>query len=207
MTTYEIDYSNIQPEFFNINIQSERSDVQLTTDISCFKIGTKILTENGYIEIQDLKKGDMVKTAKHEYKPIFLIGYRKVFNRALPERNKNQLYKCTNEKYPEIFEDLFITGSHSILVDEFKEGEREKTSQILHKIYVTDNKYRLPACVDERTVIFDVKGEFTVFHIALENNDHYMNYGIYANGLLVESCSIVHLHNRFIMSLMHVTDM
>jgi hypothetical protein len=28
-----------------------------------------------------------------------------------------------------------------------------------------------------------------IYHIALENDDPYMNYGIYANGLLVESCS------------------
>jgi hypothetical protein len=25
--------------------------------------------------------------------------------------------------------------------------------------------------------------------LALENDDYYMNYGIYANGLLVETCS------------------
>jgi hypothetical protein len=31
--------------------------------------------------------------------------------------------------------------------------------------------------------------EVTIWHIALENDDYYMNYGIYANGLLVESCS------------------
>jgi hypothetical protein len=28
-----------------------------------------------------------------------------------------------------------------------------------------------------------------IYHIALENEDYYMNYGIYANGLLVETCS------------------
>jgi hypothetical protein len=247
MNTYEIDYSNTQPEI--ANMQLERSGVQ-QTDVSCFKKDTKILTDNGYIKIQKLKIGDMIKTAKHGFKPILLTGYRQMYNRALVERNKNQLYKCTNEKYPEIFEDLIITGSHSILVDEFKpfatdtnlyqhdpfrientqseslflfinardmdgsnedkskgQGEREKTLQILHKIYITDDKYRLPACVDERAVVYPVSGEFTIYHIALENDDHYTNYGIYANGLLVESCSIVHLQDRFTMSLLHMTDL
>jgi len=28
-----------------------------------------------------------------------------------------------------------------------------------------------------------------IYHLALKHRDIYMNYGIYANGLLVESCS------------------
>ena len=55
--------------------------------------------------------------------------------------------------------------------------------------YVTDGKYRLPACADERTSVYDTEGNYTIYHLALENDDYYMNYGIYANGLLVESCS------------------
>lgn len=206
MKTYELNYSLYENDYITIQIertpnirQLERGDGQ--TDLSCFKSDTKILTDKGYIEIQNLKMGDMVKTINHGYKPIFLIGYRQMYNRAVPERIKNQLYKCTNEKYPEIFEDLIITGCHSILVDEFKEGKREKTLQILHNIYITDNKYRLPACVDERTVVYDVPGEYTVYHIALENDDNFMNYGIYANGLLVESCSKIHLQDRAKMTL------
>jgi hypothetical protein len=33
------------------------------------------------------------------------------------------------------------------------------------------------------------KVDVTIYHIALENDDYYMNYGVYANGLLVETCS------------------
>jgi hypothetical protein len=39
--------------------------------------------------------------------------------------------------------------------------------------------------VDER--------EFPIYHIALENDDYYGNYGIWANGLLVETCSCRYL--------------
>ena len=28
-----------------------------------------------------------------------------------------------------------------------------------------------------------------IWHFALENEDYYKNYGVYANGLLVETCS------------------
>jgi hypothetical protein len=43
--------------------------------------------------------------------------------------------------------------------------------------------------LDERATPYLEKGLFNIWHIALDNNDYYMNYGIYANGLLVETCS------------------
>jgi len=157
--------------------------------ITCFKENTKILTNKGYVPIQDLRKGDLIITLRHGYKPIDMIGYLEIENVISEERIKDKLYICTNKGYPEIFEDLIMTGCHSILVDEFKEGEKEKTTEILGSIYVTDKKYRMPVCVDERASPYEKKGKFTVYHIALENKDYYMNYGIYANGLIVETCS------------------
>ena len=84
-----------------------------------------------------------------------------------------------------------MTGFHSILVDEFMgDEEREATKKVLGgKIFVTDNKYRLPVCVDERSEIYGKNGTTIIYHFALENDDERMNYGVFANGLLVESCS------------------
>jgi hypothetical protein len=48
----------------------------------------------------------------------------------------------------------------------------------------------LPACVDHRSCVFETPGKYIIYHLALENEDYYMNYGIYANGLLVETTSI-----------------
>ena len=155
--------------------------------LACFLENTKILTNIGYRPVQDLKKGDLIKTLLHDYVPIDMIGKRDMYNPAVEERIKDQLYIFPAQD--NVFEDLIITGCHSILVDDFKEGEREKTTDTLTQIFITDNKYRLPACVDERMKVYDQKGQFTVYHIALENNDYYTNYGIYANGLLVETCS------------------
>jgi hypothetical protein len=158
-------------------------------NIPCFKEDTKILTNVGYVPIQDLKVGDLVKTVNHDYKPIVMIGYRDMVNQFSEYRHKDKLYACNSNEYPEVFEELVITGCHSILVDEFQEDEQEKTLELLGLIYVTDNKYRLPACVSKKTKTYDSFGKFTIYHIALENDDYYMNYGIYANGLLVETCS------------------
>jgi surface protein len=158
--------------------------------IVCFLEGSKILTDKGYKPIQDLRKGDLVKTIKHEYVPIDMIGKRDIYHIASTERIKDQLYKCSKDQYPELTEDLIITGCHSILVDKFtSEEQREKTIQVNGDTYVTDRKYRLPACADDRTSVYEVPGTYTIYHLALENDDYYMNYGIYANGLLVETCS------------------
>lgn len=166
----------------------------------CFLEGSKILTDKGYIPIQDLRKGDLVKTMSDEYKPIYMIGKKEIYNPACDERIKDQLYKCSQDKYPEVFEDLIITGYHSILVDDFKDNEREMTQEVLGNIYITGNKYRLPACVDERTTIYEKKVTCTIYHVALENEHYYGNYGIYANGLLVETCS-----KRFLKELSNMT--
>jgi len=156
----------------------------------CFKEGTKILTNDGYRYIQDLRKGNKIKTLKHGFIPIELIGKREIIHNVNNERIKDQLYLCNKKYYPELIEDLIITGCHSILVDNFiNHEEKEKTIVINGEIFITDNKYRLPACVDERAFIYPIKGTYTIYHLALENKDYYMNYGIYANGLLVESCS------------------
>ena len=157
----------------------------------CFKEDTKILTDQGYKLIQDLRKGDLVKTLLHEYKPIDMIGKRDIVHSASKERVKDQLYQCSQDHFVEVFEPLILTGCHSILVDDFtSEKEKEKSIEVnCGYLCVTDNKYRVPACVDERTEVYEIPGTYTIYHLALENDDYYMNYGIYANGLLVESCS------------------
>ena len=156
----------------------------------CFLETSKILTEQGYKEIKDLRKGDLVKTVNHGLKPIVLIGKRDIVHQATKERIKDQLYQCSPSEYPELFEPLILTGCHSILVDKFvSEEQRQKAIEVNGDIYVTDRKYRLPACVDLRASVYPVPGTYTIYHLALEHSDYYMNYGIYANGLLVETCS------------------
>jgi hypothetical protein len=65
----------------------------------------------------------------------------------------------------------------------------EKVIEVNGGIYLTNDKLRLPACVDERATVYETPGNYTIYHLALENDDYYANYGIYANGLLVETCS------------------
>jgi len=155
----------------------------------CFKEGTNILTDTGYRPIETLRKGDRVKTVSHGFQAIDLIGYRPIQHIPSAERIKDQLYACRPDRYPELTEELVLTGCHAILVKEFKDDERAKTLALLGDIYITDNHYRLPACIDKRTDVYEKEGVHLIYHIALEHSDYYMNYGVYANGLLVETTS------------------
>jgi hypothetical protein len=158
--------------------------------IVCFKEGSLILTPKGYRPIQDLRKGDLVETYKHGMVTINMIGRREIHHVACKERIKDQLYVCRKERYPELTEDLVLTGSHSILVDRFADQEeRSAVVETLGEIYITDGKARLPACVDLRAAVYEQEGTYTIYHIALDHHDYFMNYGVYANGLLVETCS------------------
>lgn len=161
----------------------------------CFKKGTKILclknNQEVYTLIENIKKYDLVKTLNDGYLRVNFIGKSSINNSDNNERTLERLYKCSKNKYPELTEDLFITGGHSILVDNLTEIQKEKTNKIWKQMQMTDNKYRLMAAIDERSEPYQHQGEFSIYHIALENQDHYGNYGIYANGLLVETCSLV----------------
>ena len=165
--------------------------------VPCFGENTKILcfnqekSEEEYVLIQDIRKGTLVKTLLNGYVPVHMIGKRSIQSYENNERIKNRLYKCTKENYPEMIsdEDLILTGCHSILVKYLTDEQRQQTIQELTQIYVTDKRYRLLTFLDPRAKVYQVKGEFPIYHFALENDNYYMNYGVYANGLLVESCT------------------
>ena len=172
---------------YNTNIVSISSSYYTYT---CFKEGSKILTDHGYKPIEQLRKGDNVMTYYHGLKAIDMIGYREIEHPATPDRIKDQLYKCSPAAYPELIEDLVLTGAHSILVTQFKDKNEEAESiRVNGDLYVTDGKGRLPACVDERATVYETAGSYMIYHLALEHDNYYMNYGVYANGLLVETCS------------------
>ena len=169
---------------------------------TCFKEDSKILTDKGYIPIQDLRRGDLVKTLNNDYLPINMIGKSEMYHPRFGERCRDQLYRCSNDEYPEIFEDLVITGCHSILIDDFEGATAEEKAVMAanKNRFMVDGKYKLPARMDKRATVYEIEGNYTIYHLALDNEDDDANYGIYANGLLVESCS-----KKYLMEMSNMT--
>jgi hypothetical protein len=130
---------------------------------------------------------------KHGFLPIEIIGKREIEHSASSERIQIQLYLYSHDQHPEVFEDLVITGCHSILKDWLNEEQVEKIMADFGEIYQTDEKMRLMAYIDENAKIYSEPGSYTIYHLAIENEHYTGNYGIYANGLLVESCSLRYL--------------
>jgi hypothetical protein len=71
------------------------------TSIDSFKEGSNILTNKGYKPIQELRKGDLVKTLNHNYKAIDMIGKREIYHlrdrtrvRTVPESYARLHYTC-----------------------------------------------------------------------------------------------------------------
>jgi len=160
----------------------------------CFNENSKILClvdgKEKEVFVQDLRKGFLVKTLLSGYIPVCMIGTSKIYNSRTNDRIVDKLYLCSQDKYPELNEDLIITGGHSILVDKFVGDQREQTMKMCDGRYFwTEDKLRLMACIDDRAIPYDKEGEYNIYHFALENEEYLYNYGVYANGLLVESCS------------------
>ena len=186
--------------YVNGDILNSDGSYYLYPSAPCFLEGSTILCQvdgiETYVPVEQLKKGILVKTSLDGYKPVVLLGNGTIQNPGNDERIENRLYKCSPSKYPELKDDLYITGCHSILEFPITEKQKEYTIQHLGKLFVTDRKYRLMAFIDERAEPWNSEGTYRIWHFALENNDDGMNYGVYANGLLVESCSIRFLKNK-----------
>jgi hypothetical protein len=159
----------------------------------CFNEGTKILClnkhlEEEYIPIENLRKGDFVKSYKHGYRKIDLIHKNHFMN------NPNDFSKCmykmekTNENG--LLEDLIITGWHSILVDDLKECKEENDKIFGQETPKIDDKQMLLACVSKDFIKMDNTEVYNYYHFILENNnDDDERFGVWANGILSETPS------------------
>jgi hypothetical protein len=155
----------------------------------CFLEGTKLYAhvhdKDLYVNIEDLRSGDILNTYLHGKKAIKFIGKDTLFN------NPDKWNGCL-KKFPksgDMTDDLFITGAHSLLVDELS----EKESDGIMAIYGTtdrkiDDKFMLNAWVSEKAEPVLVAEFFTIYHVVLEHDDDEdKKYGIWANGVLAES--------------------
>jgi hypothetical protein len=156
--------------------------------ITCFVEGSEILCikndKEEYVKVEDLDEGDLVKTYKNTPKKIKHI-MKKVY------KNDNSYSKiCKLSGRLNQTKDLYLTGGHSMLVDELTEKQEKDTLKVWKQVRKIEDKCLLLCFIDDANEKIDDENEYTIYHIALENDDLDGQYGIYANGLLTESISI-----------------
>jgi hypothetical protein len=162
------------------------------TNPLCFNEGSLILTinpngEEEWVKIENLYLGKLVKTYLHGYRKIKLIGSGKLRN------NVNEPWKCMY-KLPKngnnIFEDLVITGAHSILVDKIDDDDEYSSTKEYFEgnFRYIDDKILLLSCVSKKFIKLTDDNEYTYYHLVLENDgDITRRYGVWANGVLTET--------------------
>ncbi len=136
----------------------------LDPGIACLLLDTCILTPNGYMQIQSLKKGDFVITSDKrtvEIKNVFcknVVGTKHTYPYKIP---KNGIYK----NYPS--EDVMISPLHLIKID---------INNVLY--WIQPHRFR---GFEQNTEMI----RFMYYHLELENfiTDHLVISG----GLIVES--------------------
>ena len=188
LTSTEIGYLASYP----LQVQLSQSPSGLT-NLPCFLQGSKILAfqkgKEKYVPVEKLKTGDLIKTSKSGYKAISIIGHKHFIN-VPSSKNPNRLFVYRKGSIPELEDDLIITGEHCALLSHWSKEKRESVVDHMGDIYVTEDMYRIPAHLDDRASPYGKPGSAHIWHFALENDDIKANYGVYANGLLVESSSI-----------------
>jgi hypothetical protein len=176
----------------------EVPDIKQFNKPICFNKGTKILcyknNEEVYIPVEQLKQGDLVKTYLHGYKPIYMIK-KGVF--TLGKKGTMGMYKM--KKSGSMIDDLEMTGLHAQLIDKndekYKKDQEKQESKVMYynkqsnkynskKVYI-DDKYRLLA---EHSSDFE-KMRPDKYEIYTFSLDKQLQYGIWANGVLVETTS------------------
>lgn len=177
------------------------TDITSTTEnpysdpVPCFGASTTVLCLcagiETYVPIVNLELGMLVKTLTSGYRRITGLSRKTIQNPSHRVRVQNRVYVCHPDQYPELTSSLFLTGGHAILVDSLTAEQMSRTRQSYGDLFYTENKYRFMAYLDDRASMALIEDELTyVYHVALENDLCYNNYGIYVNGgLLVESCS------------------
>ncbi len=159
-------------------------------DVACYLKGTKILclTDDieAYTPIENMIPGQLVKTLNHGYVPVKHIASTMLYQRNSNLNPKNKMYVLRKENYPELVEDLYITGGHSIMVDNLSPKETEDTNYIWKDCLKIDDKYKLLTMINNKAEVCE-DGNYEIYHLVLDGTCE--SYCIYANGILSETMS------------------
>jgi hypothetical protein len=138
-------------------------------NLPCYNHNTKILCLNALLQeefkpIQDLKKGDFVKTYLHGFRKIDNIGKGKFVNN--PSKWDKCMYKMEKNSMNGLLEDLIVTGGHAILENGVSNLEKKRLSDIGMSHYndKIEDKFLVLSSVSEKFVAVQDKEIYTFYH-------------------------------------------
>lgn len=185
---------------FNIKIM-QNSDYSITNfnlnlNIRCFLETTKILclidNIEQWIPIKNITKGTLIKTFHHGYKKVLQNKCIKMLNTTNKTKYKLYVLKKDVSKNKDLFEDLYVSGLHSVLLAD--EELSDSTKKVLSKyknIRYVDGKKAVMAWQNCDFEEVNDTNLYNLYQLILESNDIRQQYGIFANGILTESVSIL----------------
>ena len=170
------------------------SDPVSATPVLCFNKGTEILclnketAEEEYVLIENLKKGDLVKSFNHGYRKIDIILHKNMVN--TPSKWHACMFKMKKTESNGLTKDLIVTGGHSILVDDLGELKEINDQMFGGNTPKIDDKYLLLSSVSPDFLQLENHYIYTWYHFTLENDgDDDRRFGVWANGILTETPS------------------
>ena len=89
------------------------------------------------------------------------------------------------EDYEELFEDLYVNGGHSILVDTLTEEENRINLKLFREYKKIGDKIRLLTYINQKAIPINDDFRHELYHITTGEEE-----GIYANGILAESYNL-----------------
>jgi hypothetical protein len=187
------DYANVKLAVSSRMINESLTNDTLLLDPICFVKGTNILcflnNLESYIPIEELTTDHYVKTYHIGYKKIVFIKQFSLINTTrhpVTKKEKiNKIYKLAKKDYEELFEDLYINGGHSILVDTLTEEENRINLKLFGGYKKIGDKIRLQTYINEKAIPINNDLRYEMYHITTGEEE-----GIYANGILTESYNL-----------------
>ena len=130
-----------------------------------------------------------MKTHRNGYKPIKSIGMGSLTNNPEDQgRWYANMYKIKKENDESLTKDLILSGGHGILVQELDETQLQKHNNKQWSNQSVDGLSVIPCGLSDKFEVLPDHDNHSYFQFILENDGNLgKRYGVYANGLLVET--------------------
>ena len=200
-----------------VTAQKYRVNIRSVLVPPCFKKGTKVLAlnryrEEEYIPVEKITKGDMVKTYLHGFRRVEMVNRLYIINSNETPRTSMYKIQPTEDTESGLFKELTLTGEHSVLVDTLDKHVQREEFSCYGDVFDIDGKLCNHCCLSPDFIQLKESRLFECYHMELhDDGDYDKGFGIWANGLLVETpchnefvkeryIDIIHEHVKFIHS-------